>query len=27
LADGYKTFLTNKKIAKKDPMHLYGVYV
>jgi SpoVK/Ycf46/Vps4 family AAA+-type ATPase len=27
LTDGYKTFLTNKKTTKKDPMHLYGVYV
>jgi hypothetical protein len=25
--EGYKTFLKNKKLSKKDPMHLYGVYV
>lgn len=25
--EGHKTFLKNKKLSKKDPMHLYGVYV
>jgi SpoVK/Ycf46/Vps4 family AAA+-type ATPase len=25
--EGHKTFLKNKKLSKKDPLHLYGVYV